>query len=243
MGKYPPLYEWSLEEAIHNNEQGLWRESYRENCDCARAIERAIEEHHHDNVLEDCVQPLIDRYGFDRVNWVLANTVQQKMEDGRFSPDNKTWARGIYIPHDNARWHFCVESHPGLTDLFLNQARRVWQALGLFDRSHCLSEKNGLIDYTDQVTVLKPTVLNDKFKTPEDQLFLAESGFGYSPDARGQKVFGTFLKDGEEAQFNRQDFLGVLMDEYLPDWARESLAKIRAVQAPDEDEGMTMSGM
>ena len=99
------------------------------------------------------------------------------------------------------------------------------------------------MDYTDQVTVLKPTVLKDKFKTPEDQLFLAESGFGCSPDARGQKVFGKFLKDGEETQFNRQDFLGVLQDEYLPDWAKESLAKIHEAQALDEDDGMTMGGM
>ena len=50
------------------------------------------------------------------MNWVLANTVQQKKEDGRFSQENKAWARQIYIPHDEVRWHFCVESHPGLTD-------------------------------------------------------------------------------------------------------------------------------
>lgn len=96
---------------------------------------------------------------------------------------------------------------------------------------------------------LKPTVLKDAFKTPEDQLFLAQSGFGCSPDARGQKVFGTFLKDGEEAQFNRQDFIGVLKDECLPDWARGSLARIRAAEAPEdveapvEDDGITMGGM
>ena len=243
MGKHVPLYEWPLEEAIHNNEQGLWRESYKENCDRARVIERAIGEHYHDNVLEDCVQPLIERYGFDRVNWVLANTVQQKMQDGRFSQNNKAWARGIYIPRDDVRWHFCVESHPGLTDIFLNQARRAWQALGLFDRSHCISETDGETDYTGQVLVLKPTVLKDAFKTPEDQLFLAEGGFGCSPSASGRKVFGKFLKDGEEAHFYRQDFLGVIKDECLPDWARESLAKIHEAQAPDEDEGMTMEGM
>ena len=39
MQNYKPLYLWSLEEAIRNNEKDLWRESYKENCDCARAIE------------------------------------------------------------------------------------------------------------------------------------------------------------------------------------------------------------
>ena len=42
MQNYKPLYLWSLEEAIRNNEKDLWRESYKENCDCARAIEKAI---------------------------------------------------------------------------------------------------------------------------------------------------------------------------------------------------------
>lgn len=42
MQNYKPLYLWSLEEAIRNNEKDLWRESYKENCDCARTIEKAI---------------------------------------------------------------------------------------------------------------------------------------------------------------------------------------------------------
>ena len=42
MSKHKPLYFWSLEEAVRNNESNLWRESYNENCDCARAIEKAI---------------------------------------------------------------------------------------------------------------------------------------------------------------------------------------------------------
>lgn len=31
-------------------------------------------------------------YGEDRMNYVLANTVQELDNDGRFSPDNKAWA-------------------------------------------------------------------------------------------------------------------------------------------------------
>ena len=118
MQNYKPLYLWSLEEAIRNNEKDLWRESYKENCDCARTIEKAITDayNYEKSCLTACAKPVIEQYGFDRVNWVLANTVQQKKEDGRFSQENKAWARQIYIPHDEVRWHFCVESHPGLTD-------------------------------------------------------------------------------------------------------------------------------
>ena len=137
MADHKPLYRWSLQDAVTHNEVQDWRDSYRENCDCARAIERAIADQYHDNILENGTKDIIDRYGFDRVNWVLANTLQEKAHDGRFSQDNKRWAKGFFIPSDDVRWHFCVESHPGLTDLFINQTREAWQKLGLFDASHC----------------------------------------------------------------------------------------------------------
>ena len=126
MADHKPLYRWSLQDAIAHNEVQDWRDSYKENCDCARAIERAIADHYHDNVLEDGTKDVLDRYGFDRVNWVLANTLQEKAHDGRFSQENKKWAKGFFIPSDDVRWHFCVESHPGLTDLFIDQAREAW---------------------------------------------------------------------------------------------------------------------
>ena len=242
MSEHKPLYLWSLEYAERSNERDLWRESYKENCDCARAIEKAINSaYDYQNAhLNDCAKPIIEQYGFDRVNWVLANTVQQKMHDGRFSPDNKTWAQQYYIPQDEMRWHFCVDSHPGLTDLFLGESRRLWQGMGLFDASQCESEQDGQLNYEGKVLVLRGNALKDQYKTPEDQLFLAESGFGCAPGARGRKVFGQFLKDGEKTHFQRNDFIGILKDEYLPGWAQEKLAEL---QPPEETDGMTMGGM
>lgn len=223
MSEYKSLYVYSLSKAVRNNERDLWRESYKENCDCARAIEKAIGENYLNNVLNDCVQPIIDKYGFNRVNWVLANTALQKKDDGRFSEDNKKWARGFHIPREDTNWHFSVESHPGLTNLFIGQARKAWQALGLLDRTHCVSERDGEIDYTNKVLVLDPSVLKDEYKTPDDQLFLAKGGFGCHPNSRGRKVFGQFLKDGEDTHFYREDFIGAINEEYLPDWAKEKL--------------------
>jgi len=51
-------------------------------------------------------------------------------------------------------------------------------------------------------------------------------------------VFGYFLKDGEETQYNRSDFVGVLKDEHLPDWAKEKLEEMNAL---GESQGMTMN--
>lgn len=242
MADHKPLYRWSLQDAVTHNEVQDWRDSYRENCDCARAIERAIADHYHDNILENGTKDIIDRYGFDRVNWVLANTMQEKAHDGRFSQENKRWAKGFYIPRDEVRWHFCVESHPGLTDLFVNQAREAWKKLGLFEPQSCISEKDGEIDYKGRLLVLKPTVLKESYRTSENQLFVAEGGFGCSPNSRGRKVFGKFLIDGEETNFNRDDFFGIIKDECIPEWAAEKLAEL---EPPDQDEseGITMGGM
>ena len=44
MQEHKPLYLYSREEALRHGERDQWRDSYRENCDCARAIERAIAE-------------------------------------------------------------------------------------------------------------------------------------------------------------------------------------------------------
>lgn len=241
MPDYASLYEWSRMDAINAGEENLWKESHKANCDCARAIERAIRDNYWDNSLDtDCAKQIIREYGFNRVNFVLANTIQEHNQDGRFSSENKAWAREIYVPKDDARWQFSVESHPGLTDLFATRVQREYQSLNLFDSKHCV-EDAWMQDFTGKVLVIKGNVLKDQYKRPEDQLFIAVSGFGCRPEARGTKVYGAFLSDGEEAQFLRQDFFGPIKDEHLPDWAKERVAQITGSEAPDQ--GQAMGGM
>ena len=52
MTEHTSLYRYSLEEAVRWNERDLWRESHKENCSCARAIEEAIKDGYHDNHLD-----------------------------------------------------------------------------------------------------------------------------------------------------------------------------------------------
>ena len=242
MTEHTSLYRYSLEEAVRWNERDLWRESHKENCSCARAIEEAIKDGYHDNRLDgDIAKAVIERFGYDRVNWVLANTVRENMQDGRISEDNKRWARTFHIPRDENRWHFAVSAHPGLTNLFIDQARQAWQQLGLFDSSHCESEQDGEIDYTGKVVAIRPDILKDQYKTPDDQLFLATGGFGCHPNSRGRKVYGHFLKDGEETYYQRLELIGAVKDEHLPEWARQKLSEMTA--SPEETEGITMKGL
>ena len=61
--------------------------------------------------------------------------VQQMEWDGRFSPANKAWAKTVDIPPNpdgfggDRNLDFVVDSHPGLVDLFLSQARQDYLRL------------------------------------------------------------------------------------------------------------------
>jgi len=234
MAEHKAVYRWSQDYAKRYDELDQWRESYKENCTCARAIEKAINDNYHDNRLNtDSAQGIIAEYGWDRVRWVLANTIQQHSEDGRFSPDNKKWAESFYMPEDDILWHFSVEAHPGLVNMFVDRVQKEWQALGLFDRTHCTDEGN----YEDKLIVLKPSSLKDQYKTPEFQLFYATSGFGCDPKKIGTQVAGHFLKDGEYAHFRRADFIGVVREDCIPKWAQE---KLKQYQEPVEQTDIKM---
>lgn len=56
----------------------------------------------------------------------------------------------------------------------------------------------------------------------------AHDGFGCRPHAIGRSVRCTCLGDGETTRWNRHEFIGVLDEKYLPDWAREKLMELTA---------------
>ena len=221
MPKDKYVYPYSPVEAKRLGELNEWRASYRLNVECAKAIDKAVCEVFDGMYLpDDIAKNACKEYGIDRVRWVLSNTIQHADWDGRYRSENKEWAKKTYIPrdkeHDNT-FDFILKTHPELVNSIANQYRRFYDALGLFDSSHC-EENSGDMDFTGRVLVLKPSVLRDDCKTPEDQLFFADvGGFGCKPGDHG-KVMGRFLSDGEETNFHRDDFIGVLKDEHLPDW-------------------------
>lgn len=234
----PQLYRHSLEDARHCNEVDLWRESHKANLDCIRAIEEAIDRNYSDNHLADgCAKSVIDEFGFDRVNYVLAVNAQlMSKADPRLTDSNREWGNQAYIPRSNLRDEYRINKHPILVDGFISQAREEWNKLGLFDSDSCV-DSDVPMDYTKKLLILSPNVLKDQYKTPEDQLFYATGGFGCDPTKMGRKVFGFFLKDGEDTHFARGDFLGVIKDECIPDWAYDKLNEYEEY-SDTEDEGM-----
>jgi hypothetical protein len=126
-----PVYPYHAGYAREHEELDVYRASLHANVSCKEAIEDAIREHYRDNSLgKGAVAQVVNQFGYDRILFVLANTVRHFEHDGRISETNKAWSKTIPIyenndPAGNDRTaRFVVNSHPGLTDLFLSQARR-----------------------------------------------------------------------------------------------------------------------
>ena len=120
----------NMQKAVYNIQRQRaeeYRRNMRGNVDCKQAIEQAISENFDGAYLKDGFeQALIERFGFDRVKYVLSNTVQMKSDDGRFSATNKEWARETEITELEAhRYQFIVESHPAVLDGFINRVRNL----------------------------------------------------------------------------------------------------------------------
>ena len=75
---------------------------------------------------------MLEKFGSERVQFILANTIQHKDSDGRVSRDNKAWAKTIPMPEDSGTSRHCAYLvvdgvNPGLTDLFTRQVRKTLQ--------------------------------------------------------------------------------------------------------------------
>ena len=129
---HTPLYRHSATYAHEHGELDAYRASHKANVACREAIENAIRDNYRDNRLDlSCVKPIMDRFGVDCVEYVLANTVQHKDWDERFSRSNREWAKTIPIVIDgndfvgDRRTAFVVDrSHSGLTDMFVTAFRK-----------------------------------------------------------------------------------------------------------------------
>ena len=235
------LYLGSVSEARRYNELDRWRASHEQNIACKQAIEDAIRKGFDGMYLDQaCAWSVIEAFGFKRVGWVLSSTLQQKKDDGRFSPQNKEWAKTTFIPRSDRNHDFTVESHPAVLDGFVNQFRKAQAELQMFDCSHCDTMTGQ--ELTGKVLVMSPFTLKESYWAQENQLWLATGGFGCSPSAAGRAVYATCLGDGEHTRWDRSDFVGILREEHLPDWARESLEQIRQ-EAPAESPNMNTQSM
>ena len=231
------LYTFSRQEAKSLGRLAQWKESHQANIKCARDIDNLIASHTQGGQLEpDCARAALDWWSFHRVQFVLSNTLVGADAQG-FDPDSLRWAQAVYVPPDKTNGEFKLKADTALLAQFVRQAHAEYQTLGLFGAKHCAAD----LDYTGKVLILRPAVLKEDCWSPQNQLWYGETGFGCSPTSSGRAVYATCLGDGEKTRWNREDFVGVLDEQYLPDWAQERLNELRGTDQEQTDgPGMEM---
>lgn len=126
---YPDVYMGTLENAMQERNIDAYLDSRKLNIDCKNAIEQAITENFDGmSLTPDTATGVIEKYGEERVAFVLANTLKQLSYDGRFSDGNKRWADGIDVPENISRGidlnrDYIVSSHPEVLNGFIDMAR------------------------------------------------------------------------------------------------------------------------
>lgn len=123
-----PIYKESYEYAYQHGEQDQHLASRRANIACKEAIEKAIAVHYSDYRLDTtaAVQEVVKQFGYDRMLYVLANTVQANEWDGRISPSNKKWAWTVPVAFERSERdvsYLITRSHMGLLEMFVSEAR------------------------------------------------------------------------------------------------------------------------
>lgn len=119
---YAQYKKEQAEEAMRREQEKL---EHGIRVECKNAIEQAIAEKFDGYTLQgDTAEGVIRQYGKERVELVLANTIMHLSHDGRFSPDNKEWAKSLMHDADWQTRDYIVTSHPAVLDGFTNQARR-----------------------------------------------------------------------------------------------------------------------
>ncbi len=72
-----PVYKLSFEEARNNGEYDLFIESFEENRECRRFLDKQITRCYHDGFLRgDYLEQTIAEFGIERTLWVIANTIE-----------------------------------------------------------------------------------------------------------------------------------------------------------------------
>lgn len=122
-----PLYGGTFEYAKANGEENLYRQSLQANIECKHEIEQAIRNNfdgmHLNKGFENA---LIEKFGLERMRYVLANTVQENDWDGRYSPETKEWAKSVTVTEKSEhRSQFAIGTHPAVLDGFINRVRKL----------------------------------------------------------------------------------------------------------------------
>lgn len=122
-----PIYKESYQYAYQHGEEAQHIASRHANIACGSAIEQAIADHYSDNCLDAtaAVHEVAKQFGYERMLYVLANTVQNIAHDGRVSRANKNWAQTVPVAFEDGKRdvsYLITRTHPGVLNMFVSEA-------------------------------------------------------------------------------------------------------------------------
>ncbi len=229
--EFPSVCRYSYDECKRNNALAWWSESAEENRKCADFVKTKLaQKYDGSRICVDVAEQCIKEFGYNRLEYVLATTLNHLNNDGRISAVNKAWAKSIINRSDEQSEEYRINEHPTIIDALVNQYKKEYTKLQLFDVGQIDTD---VTDYEGKV-VVRANELSEKYLTPFDQLHVATGGFGCDGNNSGRAVFTICINDGEKIRWEREQIIGVLKDEFLPDWAVEKLEEYQL------DNGQTM---
>ena len=85
-------------------------------------------------------------------------------------------------------------------------------------------------DLNGKIVVIKQEVLRQEYRRATNQIKLCTGGFGASPNSRGSACYCVDLYSRKTNRYERQDIMGTLLPEQLPQWAALGLDRYRNEQ-------------
>ena len=116
------IYKYPVSYAREHGELPQYHESRKALADCKAAVETAISSKWDGwDLSQDAAKDVLEQFGSERVAYVLANTVQHRQTDRRFSQKNRDWAKTIpmYLPEEQ-RPDCVLECHSTKIDSFID---------------------------------------------------------------------------------------------------------------------------
>ena len=143
--EYKAIYANPFETAEKKGEVELYNENDNLNRGCLKAIDAAVSASNYESNfydLESAAKFVLNVYGAERVNLVLAAIVRNSGHDSRYTNRNKSWACGVQSPE---RADLYPQTHPYILNGFIDYAREA-QKESILDRldkpGHVLKRPN-----------------------------------------------------------------------------------------------------
>lgn len=162
--------------------------------------------------------------------------VDEKKTDCPYMVCNCTWDNPLGIDHyynavGSADYLEMMTEFTGRVQAQLETVKSEWDKITVplqpFTLENCIPKDNSQ-SLENKVVILRPDCLRPEYRTADKQLLLATGGFGVHANSRGRAVYTVNIYSGKESRWNREDIMGILKPEYMPDWAKERLKLIQA---------------